>query len=296
MTEWTHTHTFTLPAPADRVFAALTEPAELQQWFAEQVEVDARAGGVFRAWGRHTYGSPGRPAGGGRITAFEPGRTLAFEWTFDGVPSEVRWQVDPDGKDAAGTSALTLLHAFARRSGAPYEEELVDDLWRLTLGNLDAHLRGGSGIVRPDYTDPNPEVRLSIVIDAPKDKVFRALIEPAALARWVGSQGGRPPVVEPRVGGRFEFGWEYEIKGRKVIGGPTRILDLVENERVVTDWLDWRGDSTRPPTRLAWLLESAGSGTRVTLVHGGFERTVDISDYPFGWGYFLGQLKTEAER
>ena len=48
--------------------------------------------------------------------------------------------------------------AFPRRLAVPWSEELVDDLWRLTLGNLQAYLRGGDGIVLPDYTDPNPEI------------------------------------------------------------------------------------------------------------------------------------------
>lgn len=62
-------------------------------------------------------------------------------------------------------------------------------------------------------------------------------------------------------------------------GGPTKILDIVTNERLVTDWLDWRGDITRPLTRLAWLLESAGTKTPLTIVHDGFSRTADMSDY-----------------
>jgi hypothetical protein len=35
-------------------------------------------------------------------------------------------------------------------------EELVDDLWRLMLGNLDAHLRGGEGVVLLDYSPHVP--------------------------------------------------------------------------------------------------------------------------------------------
>jgi hypothetical protein len=43
------------------------------------------------------------------------------------------------------------------------------------------------------------------------------------------------------------------------------------------------------------LIEPFGSKTRVTVVHGEFPRTVDISDYPFGWRGFLNQLKTVVE-
>jgi uncharacterized protein YndB with AHSA1/START domain len=287
---WVHAHRCAVPAEPGRVFAALTEPSELRQWFAEHVDVEARDGGKFRFWGRHTYGVPDAVAATQAITRLEPGRALAFRWTVDGLPTEVTIELEPDAAKPSQTQ-LNLRHAFPGRLPVDYALELVDDLWRLTLGNLDAHLRGGQGIVLPDFTDPSPEIRISLVIDAPRDLVFRALIDPAALNTWVASSAE----VEPRVGGRYRYGWRYPVGGRDVDGGPTTILDLVENERLVTDWLDWRGDDTRSPTRVAWLLEDVGEKTRVTVVHGGFSRAADASDYPFGWAEFLGRLKSVTE-
>ena len=289
---WTHRQNRTLSAPASRVFRALTSPVELRQWFAEEVVVDPRLDGEFAFWGRYTYGASARPDPRPHITRFERDRVLGFQWPFDGVDSEVVFALSAEEEGGpARNTALTLEHGFAAKPRGAYGEELVDDLWRLTLGNLDAHLRGGEGIVLPDYSDPSPEVRLSIVIDAPAERVFKALIDPVALNQWIASAAE----VEPRIGGRYSYGWTYEHGGRSVAGGPTRILDLVPNERLVTDWPDWRGDPTRPNTRVAWLLEPLGSKTRVTVVHGGFARTTDISDYPFGWPGFLSQLKTHLE-
>ena len=143
----------------------------------------------------------------------------------------------------------------------------------------------------PDFTDPQPEVRASILINAPREQVFRALMEPAKLDKWIASAAS----VEPRVGGRYSYGWKYPVDGRDVTGGPTRILEMIPNEKLVTDWPDWRGDASVPKTTVTWLLESAGDGTRVTVIHSGFARTTDISDYPFGWSGFLGQLKALGE-
>ncbi|MET0620367.1 MAG: SRPBCC family protein [Thermoanaerobaculia bacterium] len=291
---WTHTYRVTLAAEPERVFRALTDSGELRQWFAEHAEMAPPPGGQLRFWGRYTYGVPSREEGDHPITRFEPGRALAFRWRFEGADSEVVLELAAEpAKDAGGppATALSLAQTFAAKPAAPYAEELVEDHWRLVLGNLDAHLRGGEGVVRPDYTDPNPEIRLSIVIDAPRERVFRALVEPEALNRWIASAAS----VEPRVGGAYTYGWKYKHGGRDVEGGPTKILDFVENERIVTDWPDWRGDESRGRTRVAWILESVGAKTRVTLVHSGFSRLADIGDYPFGWGGFLEQLKGEVE-
>jgi uncharacterized protein YndB with AHSA1/START domain len=289
---WTHRHTCTLAAPPSRVFAALTTPEELRAWFAQDVEVDARTDGLFSFWGRHTYGAPSVADPRQRITRVERDRFLAFRWPFEGIDSEVMVALSPDDESPAdGKTKLALEHRFDAQLPGTHTAELVDDLWRLTLGNLDAHLRGGDGIVMPDYSDQSPELRLSIVIDAPPERVFKALVDPAALNKWIASSAA----VDPRVGGRYSYGWKHQHGGRDFEGGPTRILDLVPNERLVTDWPDWRGDPTKPKTRVAWLLERVGLKTRVTVVHGEFPRTVDISDYPFGWPWFLNQLKNLVE-
>jgi uncharacterized protein YndB with AHSA1/START domain len=79
------------------------------------------------------------------------------------------------------------------------------------------------------------------------------------------------------------------------VGAAVRILELVENEKLVTDWPDWRGDPGVAPTTVAWLLTDEGTGTRVILVHGPFARSTDVSNYPFGWQDFLVQLKAKVE-
>jgi len=74
------------------------------------------------------------------------------------------------------------------------------------------------------------------------------------------------------------------------MGGPTKILELVPNEKLVLDWPDWRGDTSVAGQRITCQLEAEGAGTRLTFAHSGFDRTADISDYPFGWVSFMAKL------
>jgi len=292
MTPLEHRFTHDLEAPPSRVWRALTEPGELTRWFAEHAEVELRPGGAFHFWGRDVYGVRQREQADQTILRIEPETALVFAWRVEGRASEVALRLAPaDPEKHPGGTRLEIHHRFPDAPEVSRERELVDDLWRLHAGNLAAHLAGGDGVLRPDYDDPAPEIRMSIRIAAPRAKVFRALLDPATLNRWIAAAAE----VDACPGGAYSFGWSYEVDGRQVVGGPTRILELVEDEKLVTDWPDWRGDPEVPLQTIAWLLEDDGDGTRVTLVHSGFTRAVDWSDYPFGWGHFLGALKGAVE-
>jgi uncharacterized protein YndB with AHSA1/START domain len=292
MSEWSYEHTWSLPAVQKDVFTALIDPTHLRRWFAEHVAIEPLAGGSYRFWGRSSYGVARAELATQRITRMQPYSTLAFRWLFDGSESEVIFKLEAEPAPAAvgATTRLALLHEFDSLPSARRPKELVDDLWRLMLGNLDAHLRGGAGFAPVDFTDPRPEIRVSLLTDASRERVFQALTDPAVLNQWAAATA----VVEPRIGGRYTLGWTDRVDGREV-PGPTQILEFVPNEKLVINWQDWRGDPTEPQTTVTWLLESAGARTRVILIHGGFARAADFSDYPFGWTHCLQKLQTVVE-
>lgn len=285
-----HEFTWKIPAPPARVFAALTNAEDLQGWFAEHAEVEPRVGGAYRFWGKHTLGTPTASGADGKITRFEAGRAVAYTWRIEDRDSEVSFSIEAD-PESAEASIVKGEHSFIEAPAINRAKEMIDDLWRFNWGNLSAHLAGGKGKLLVDYGAKNPEVTLSIYIDAPPSAVFRTLIDPEKIQQWFGVAAA----VDPRLGGAWHLKMEFEKDGQKVTSPPCKILDFVENERLAISWPDWRGDKTVPDQRVLWMLKPEGAGTRVEFVHDGFVRAVDVSDYPFGWGWFLSRITTVAE-
>lgn len=289
MTAIDHKCEVTLDAAPETVFAAVTDTKALRVWFAEDAVGDIEAGGTVRIGGRGAY-----QAGTLAIKNVDRPRAVSFTWRIHNVDSDVEWTLTPE----EGKTKFAICHRFESAPAIPRAKDMVDDLWRLHVTNLQSFLAKGAPEILLDFADPAPKVDISIWIDAPRAKVFKALMDPQWLHAWVNNEWveTHKTIVEPRVGGEYKYGWKYEVGGRPVDGGPTKILELVENERLVTDWTDWRGDPNVPPQRISWILKDESGGTRLTMIHDRFIRVVDISDYGGGWQYFLGAIKRVAEK
>jgi len=99
--------------PVEKVWAALTNPAQRAQWFAPG-EMELRLGGrVYLAF------TDGEGVIDGRVTAIAPPALLEFTWTDNGKDlGFVRWELVPD---ESGTR-LVLTHTVpeaARDLGLP---------------------------------------------------------------------------------------------------------------------------------------------------------------------------------
>jgi uncharacterized protein YndB with AHSA1/START domain len=72
------TREIVFPVPPDEVWEALTEPEQLEEWFANDVELDPRPGGdgVFR-W---DDGEERRAT----VVVAEPGERLVLDWDDEG--------------------------------------------------------------------------------------------------------------------------------------------------------------------------------------------------------------------
>jgi uncharacterized protein YndB with AHSA1/START domain len=280
--------TFQIPANAEGTFDAIIDPAHLEKWFAEHVEVEPRAGGKYRFWGRHTPWVAREQEADQTIVQIDPPRLLSFTWTWRGCRGEVTLELH---QIKPGTTQLAVHHTCAGElwPAACDAESLMGDFWKLFAGNLRSYLRSGQPAIRPDHSRTRGEVKLSIEIDAPPRDVFRALSDPEQMNRWLARQAR----VDPRPGGEYAYGWTTtRSDGSSVPAGPARILEFVPDRLLVHDW--HYGDE--PPTRVRWELEAiAADKTRVTITHTKFDDETMHGGYTQGWAAFLVALRELSE-
>ena len=83
-----------IAASPERVWAAITIPERIADWFATaDVQIELRPGGAYRL----RFGDEG-PYSEGEITAFDPPRLLEHTWPDPpNPPARVRYEIEPDG-------------------------------------------------------------------------------------------------------------------------------------------------------------------------------------------------------
>ena len=116
------------------VWAALTEPEQVENWLAEMT-IEPRTGG------RVTFRWDGGETESGEVRVFDPPRTFEYTWT-EGSLSHIRFELTAD---AAGT-VLVLEHSLI----APDSAAGIGAGWHSHLDALD-ELLGGSRQAPSDW-------------------------------------------------------------------------------------------------------------------------------------------------
>jgi uncharacterized protein YndB with AHSA1/START domain len=146
--------------------------------------------------------------------------------------------------------------------------------------------------------------RISYHLKAPREKVYAALLDPNAVARWKVPNGMKCHVhsFEAKEGGTFRISLTYAAPS--AVGKTTaqtdtyhgRFAKLVPNEQVVevdefeTDNPAMRGEMTSTIT-----LSDAEGGTDLQAVHEGLPPGVSPVDNETGWRMALAKLAALVE-
>jgi uncharacterized protein YndB with AHSA1/START domain len=132
-----------LPTSAARIWAALTEPAEIHAWWGDYVSLEARPGGRFvERW--TDQGGSGVTTSGVVIRAV-PERLLELSWADEGwrATTTVTFEIEP----LASGCRLRLEHGGFAALPADEREELMEDHaagWTRQLRSLAAYLQQGA--------------------------------------------------------------------------------------------------------------------------------------------------------
>ena len=110
----------------ERVWRAITDPAEIHRWFPAAVEYEPRVGArmSFR------FEDPGAPPTEGEVTELDPPRLFAFAWGGE----QLRFELEPDG----GGCRLLFTHFLSERIQAARDAAG----WEMCLSELDRLLAG----------------------------------------------------------------------------------------------------------------------------------------------------------
>jgi uncharacterized protein YndB with AHSA1/START domain len=143
-------------------------------------------------------------------------------------------------------------------------------------------------------TTPN-SVYLHRVLTAKPEKVYRAFLEPDAMARWLPPNGFTCKVhlMEAKVGGKFKMSFTNFTTGTLISFGG-EYLELVPNERLrYTDVFD---DPNLPGVMTVTVtLKKVSVGTELTIVQEGIPEVIPVEACYLGWQESLRHLARLVE-
>ena len=142
--------TVEIAAPPERVFAALTDPGQVVEWWGsddtyrtEHWSADVRVGGRWLGRGRGRDGQP--YSVGGEFLEVDPPRRLVQTWNYDwegGQSTRLAYTLEP----IAGGTRLTVHHTgFGERRDSCRSHGAG---WEMVLGWLHDHVIGAGAAAR----------------------------------------------------------------------------------------------------------------------------------------------------
>ena len=136
-------------------------------------------------------------------------------------------------------------------------------------------------------------VKLHRVLTAPASRIYKAFLDPEAMAKWLPPHGftGKVHSMDARVGGSYRMSFtNFSTGNSHSFGGE--YLELVENERIVhTDKFD---DANLPgEMRVVIALKPVMVGTELSIEQSGIPAAIPVEACYLGWQeslQLLGQL------
>jgi uncharacterized protein YndB with AHSA1/START domain len=130
---------------------------------------------------------------------------------------------------------------------------------------------------------PTNTVKLHRVLKSTPDRVYRAFLDPDAMAKWLPPNGftGKVHSIEPRVGGTYKMSFKNFTTGESHSFGG-KYLELVPNERIRhTDRFD---DANLPGEMVTTItIKQVSVGVELNVVQEGIPEAIPAEACYLGW-------------
>jgi uncharacterized protein YndB with AHSA1/START domain len=137
---------------------------------------------------------------------------------------------------------------------------------------------------------PGNTIRLHRVLRTTPERLYRAFLDPDAMAKWLPPNGftGKVHQADARVGGSYRMSFTNFSTGKSHSFGG-RYLELTPHERIrYTDKFD---DPNLPgEMQVTVTLKKVSSGTEVAIVQEGVPDVIPADACYLGWQESLAQL------
>ena len=138
-------------------------------------------------------------------------------------------------------------------------------------------------------------VRLHRVLKAPAERVYKAFLDPDAMAKWLPPNGftGRVHQMDAKVGGKYRMSFTNFGTGKSHSFGGTYV-ELTPHERIrYTDRFD---DPSLPgEMQVSVNLREVSCGTEVHVVQEGVPAVIPVESCYLGWQESLALLAHVVE-
>jgi len=137
-------------------------------------------------------------------------------------------------------------------------------------------------------------LELQMVMDSPRERIFSALTDSTALARWFGPRGFTMPEIEVdlHVGDGYRFTMQPPEGRRFQISGE--FLEIEAPRRLVYTFRYEEPDPDDRETVVALTLEEVGHATEVSVSQGEFATEERLELHRSGWTDSLEKLSELA--
>jgi uncharacterized protein YndB with AHSA1/START domain len=138
-------------------------------------------------------------------------------------------------------------------------------------------------------------VKIHRVIRAPAERVYRAFLDPDALAKWMPPHGytGKVHHIDAEIGGTYKMSFTNFSTGQSIAFGG-KYLELVPNELIRnTDMFD---DSNLPGEMVTTVsMKEVSYGTELNIVQEGIPGAIPLEGCYLGWQESLALLAQLVE-